>query len=161
VLGFSFTFAAALDGFVLDHTAASDDTCDLFAPALIGLALLLIAAAVHLTTVLTQRIDLLAGYNKKFLEPVLGMGWEARWREHRESFKRGGGRLPLGTSKALSYYYVTLIIAELGVYVAADGHECPERLPVVLVPALLALILAGDLHQRWSQRWVTPFDDPE
>jgi hypothetical protein len=130
-------------------------------PGLVALVLLLITAAVHLTSVLTQRIDMLSGYIRQFIERPHGDLWETRWTEQRRNLKAAGTRdtdLPLGTSKALAHIYLALIIGTVVVYVAAGGYHDAVR-GLLVIPTLLgAAVVTRDLHQRRSPRWANPFE---
>jgi hypothetical protein len=157
VLAFTFAGTTALSGVVLN---AEGGECAL-TTGLMVFALLLLAAAIQLTTVLTQRIDLLADFISARLENQLEFKWESDWRAYRERMgARGSGRLPLGTSKALANFYFVLAFVDTGVYFVSADEGCLAGAPLVVIPAGLAVYLALDLRLRWSRGWTGLYEDP-
>jgi hypothetical protein len=165
LLGFSLAATGTLSGLALGYGNRGGD-CNLLVPGVVAFALVLIAVAANFTAVLTQRIDLLSGYIRRDIEgryrerPM----WETVWtavRRRRSSDVDWVGRLPMGTSKAYAFYYGVLTLGTLGEYFLANGWRCLARLPIVVVPLLVALYVCGDLHERWRRSWVNPLEgDP-
>jgi hypothetical protein len=167
-LGFTFTALGVVAGIAL----ASDNRQDqALVAGVLALGALLICAALHLTTVLTQRIDRLSDYIKTHLEPRLGYGWESAWGSYRDRIGaaqwRPFGRWtkptgPLGTSKPLAVYYLVLILADVASFAAAANHPSVWAVIVVLVPDALGVYLALNLFFRfgWQLGWTALADEP-
>jgi O-antigen/teichoic acid export membrane protein len=164
-LGFTLTALGVLTGVALAEDHRDDQ--DLVAGVLCFGALL-ICTALHLTTVLTQRIDRLADYIKAELEPTLGHRWESKWRGYRGDvgaaqfprflrvFKPA---LPLGTSKPLAMYYIVFTLAILATFAASARDPTGWATVAVVGPSVVALYLALNLFFRfpWHLGW-TPLD---
>jgi hypothetical protein len=161
ILGFSFTLVAAFSGIALGQGDGQPPRDDVVT-GLMALGQLLVAAAVQLTTVLTQRIDLQSQYIRRHLEGELKFGWETDWAEYRNKMKRylGRGNLPLGTSKPLSFSYAVLLGADLLVYfIVAQAPDAVEMV-LVFVSAAIAAYFTANLYWRfrWHLGWTGLYD---
>jgi uncharacterized membrane protein AbrB (regulator of aidB expression) len=156
-LGFTITAIGTILGLTLRGNYLNYNT----SAFLISFAILITIAALVLTIHLTQQMDSLGGYIRKFIEPKTGLCWETRWMRYRESKKSNQkAGLPLGMSKALAKYYglltisISLMTSVTGIY----ANNLPAFV-FILVLTISSLLYSCDLYWRWAGGWRMNWDE--
>jgi hypothetical protein len=156
ILGFAVASMGALIGLTLKTNADAVKGLDYYAFGLVSFALVLLIAALLLTIQITQQIEVIAAYIRRFIEPrTHGIRWETRWARYRELRRSGAksGGVPLGTSKPLALYYALLTIAVYCVSFTVRLHEHVPALILVSLLAIGALACSFDLYERKTRGW--------